>query len=139
VVLLAVAIICFAVFFWATALTFDRAPPQPDRFIGTDGATLMTVDDIVGPRPVDTPEFFPIGWPQLNAVFEQGFAYARSIAFYDGTLIWQWLRLPGDVLFAIAALLMAWDFIVKLGPLLPAAVTNFLRLPQVQPRALPAE
>jgi nitric oxide reductase subunit B len=83
--------------------------------------------------------FFPIGWPQLNAVYEQGFAYARSIAFYDGTLIWQWLRLPGDILFAIAALLMAWDFIVKLGPLLPAAVTNFLRLPRVQPETLPAE
>lgn len=32
----------------------------------------------------------------------------------------QWMRLPGDVVFAIGALLMAWDFIVKLGPLYPA-------------------
>jgi hypothetical protein len=31
--------------------------------------------------------FFPIGWSQLNAVFEHGFAYARSMAFYDTTLI----------------------------------------------------
>jgi nitric oxide reductase subunit B len=83
--------------------------------------------------------FFPIGWPQLNAVYEHGFAYARSIAFYEGTLIWQWMRLPGDVLFAIAALLMAWDFIIKLEPLLPAAVTNFLQVQRVQPEALTAE
>ena len=27
--------------------------------------------------------FFPIGWPQLNAVYEHGFAWARSQAFYD--------------------------------------------------------
>ncbi|MGH8141314.1 MAG: cbb3-type cytochrome c oxidase subunit I, partial [Steroidobacteraceae bacterium] len=57
--------------------------------------------------------FFPIGWAQLDAVFEHGFAYARSDAFYRTTLVWQWLRLPGDVVFALGALLMAWDFIRK--------------------------
>ncbi|HEU4624337.1 MAG TPA: cbb3-type cytochrome c oxidase subunit I [Steroidobacteraceae bacterium] len=64
--------------------------------------------------------FFPIGWPQLDAVFERGLAYARSTEFYNTTLLWQWLRLPGDVVFAAGALLMAWDFIAKLGPFLPA-------------------
>jgi nitric oxide reductase subunit B len=64
--------------------------------------------------------FFPIGWPQLDAVYEHGLAYARSLAFYDTTLLWQWLRFVGDVPFAIAALLMAFDFIVKLGPMFPA-------------------
>jgi nitric oxide reductase subunit B len=63
--------------------------------------------------------FFPIGWPQLDAVYEHGFAYARSNLFYDKTLFWQWMRLPGDVVFAAGALLMAWDFIIKLPPLLP--------------------
>ena len=58
--------------------------------------------------------FFPIGWPQLDAVFEHGFAWARSDAFYRTTLVWQWLRLPGDVLFSLGAVLMAWDFIRKL-------------------------
>ena len=29
---------------------------------------------------------------------------------------WQWLRLPGDIVFAIGAVLMAVDFIVKLRP-----------------------
>jgi len=28
-------------------------------------------------------------------------------------LFWQWMRLPGDVVFAAGALLMAWDFFVK--------------------------
>ncbi|HVZ69443.1 MAG TPA: cbb3-type cytochrome c oxidase subunit I [Rhizomicrobium sp.] len=61
--------------------------------------------------------FFPIGWPQLVAVYEHGLAYARSMDFYNTTLFWQWMRLPGDVVFALGALLMAWDFIVKLWPL----------------------
>ena len=55
--------------------------------------------------------FFPIGWAQLDAVFEHGLAYARSQEFYDKTLFWQWMRFPGDVVFALGALLMAWDFI----------------------------
>jgi nitric oxide reductase subunit B len=41
------------------------------------------------------------------------------MAFYDTTLIWQWMRLPGDILFAVAAVLMAWDFLIKLRPLYP--------------------
>ncbi|HEY1259223.1 MAG TPA: cbb3-type cytochrome c oxidase subunit I [Stellaceae bacterium] len=63
--------------------------------------------------------FFPIGWPQLEAVYAHGLAYARSLEFYDTTVLWQWLRFVGDVPFAIAALLMAWDFIVKLAPIFP--------------------
>jgi nitric oxide reductase subunit B len=82
--------------------------------------------------------FFPIGWPQLVAVYEHGFAYARSVAFYDQTLIWQWMRLPGDVVFAVGALLMAWDFIVKLGPLYPS-VAGLLRISPVRPHQQPAE
>jgi nitric oxide reductase subunit B len=63
--------------------------------------------------------FFPVGWPQLDAVYERGLAYARSLEFYDTTVLWQWLRFVGDVPFAIAALLMAFDFILKLGPMFP--------------------
>jgi nitric oxide reductase subunit B len=46
-ILLATAIICFALFFWATAVTYERAPPQPERFLGPDGAPVMTASDIV--------------------------------------------------------------------------------------------
>jgi nitric oxide reductase subunit B len=41
------------------------------------------------------------------------------LAFYDTTLVWQWMRLPGDVLFGVAAVLMAWDFLIKLRSLYP--------------------
>jgi nitric oxide reductase subunit B len=70
--------------------------------------------------------FFPIGWPQLDAVYEHGLAYARSQEFYDTTTFWQWMRLPGDVVFALGALLMTWDFFVKLAPLYPRLVHNSL-------------
>jgi nitric oxide reductase subunit B len=73
--------------------------------------------------------FFPIGWPQLIAVFEHGLAYARSVQFYNRTLLWQWMRLPGDVVFAAGVLLMAWDFLVKLGPLYPRLVGAITRRP----------
>ena len=65
--------------------------------------------------------FFPVGWPQLEAVYEKGYAYARSLQFYNTTLIWQWLRLPGDAVFAFGAVLMSIDFIVKLGPFIALA------------------
>jgi nitric oxide reductase subunit B len=66
------------------------------------------------------------GWPQLNAVYEHGLAYARSQAFYDTTIFWQWMRFPGDVVFALGALLMAWDFIVKLRPLYPQFIERLI-------------
>ena len=46
-VLLVVAILTFALLAWATTATYRLAPPQPDRFVGADGAVLMTNDDIV--------------------------------------------------------------------------------------------
>lgn len=68
--------------------------------------------------------FFPIGWSQLMAVYEHGLSYARSLEFYNTTLLWQWLRFPGDVVFALGALLMAYDFIVKIGPFFPKFARN---------------
>ena len=61
--------------------------------------------------------FFPVGWPQLNAVYEHGLTYARSLSFYDTKTFWQWLRIIGDIFFSIGALIMCWDFIVKLKPI----------------------
>lgn len=60
--------------------------------------------------------FLPIGFPQLEAVYEHGLAFARSMAFYDTTTFWQWMRFPGDVVFGAAALIMIWDFWKKLKP-----------------------
>jgi nitric oxide reductase subunit B len=63
---------------------------------------------------MDCIEFFPVGWAQLAAVYDHGCAYARSLDFYNKVILWQWLRLPGDILFAIGALLMVIDFILKM-------------------------
>lgn len=68
--------------------------------------------------------FFPIGWSQLMDVYQHGLAHARSLEFYNTTLLWQWLRLPGDVVFALGALLMAYDFILKLKPFFPKFATS---------------
>lgn len=71
--------------------------------------------------------FFPIGWTQLIDVYEHGVAHARSLEFYNTTLFWQWMRMPGDIVFAIGALLMAYDFIIKLRPFFPRlARTNII-------------
>jgi nitric oxide reductase subunit B len=70
--------------------------------------------------------FFPIGWAQLDAVYEHGLAYARSQAFYNTTLFWQWMRLPCDVVFALGTVMMAWDFFVKLRPLLQRSVDHLI-------------
>ncbi|MBV8459051.1 MAG: hypothetical protein JO122_20850 [Acetobacteraceae bacterium] len=48
------------------------------------------------------------------------------MAFYDQTLLWQLMRLPGDLVFALGALLMAWDFAVKSQPLLPQFVGRWI-------------
>jgi len=60
-------------------------------------------------------------WTFTGAVYEHGYAYARSQAFYDTTTFWQWMRMPGDIVFATGAVLMAWDFPVKLRPLVHRA------------------
>lgn len=63
--------------------------------------------------------FFPIAWSQLIDVYEHGLTHARSLEFYNTTLLWQWLRLPGDVVFALGAIMMAFDFIIKSKPFFP--------------------
>ena len=45
-ILLVVAVACFAVLGWTTVLTYQQAPPLPDRFVSPDGAPLMSAADI---------------------------------------------------------------------------------------------
>jgi nitric oxide reductase subunit B len=46
-VLLAVAILTFALLAWATTATYRLAPPQPERFVSANGTSLMTGDDVI--------------------------------------------------------------------------------------------
>ena len=57
----------------------------------------------------------PMGTLQLNAALQHGYWYARSAEFMGQPLIHLlvWLRVPGDTIFAIGALLLAW-FVLRL-------------------------
>ena len=44
--------------------------------------------------------------------------------------------MPGDIVFALGALLMAWDFIVKLRPLFPRVVARLLPGARALPDAI---
>jgi nitric oxide reductase subunit B len=48
----------------------------------------------------------PVGFLQLEAVYEEGFAAARSVEFYDQPLVQNllWARIPGDSLVTLGAL-----------------------------------
>ncbi|MGE3531109.1 MAG: nitric-oxide reductase large subunit [Steroidobacteraceae bacterium] len=52
----------------------------------------------------------PMGVLQLQAALENGYWFARSAAFMDQPLmhLLVWMRMPGDTIFAIGALLIAW-------------------------------
>jgi nitric oxide reductase subunit B len=57
----------------------------------------------------------PMGVLQLEANLERGYWYARSAEFMNRPIIdlLVWMRVPGDTVFAIGALLVAW-FVVRL-------------------------
>src|SRR5580698_7140274 len=45
-ILLVVAVACFAVLGWTTKLTYEAAPPFPDRFVTSSGTASLTAADI---------------------------------------------------------------------------------------------
>lgn len=57
----------------------------------------------------------PLGVLQLQAALEKGYWFARSAEFMEQPLVHLlvWMRMPGDTLFAIGALLLAW-FVFRL-------------------------
>ncbi len=57
----------------------------------------------------------PMGLLQLNAALENGYWYARSAGFMGRPIIdlLVWMRVPGDTIFSIGALLLGW-FVLRL-------------------------
>jgi nitric oxide reductase subunit B len=57
----------------------------------------------------------PLGLLQLSAALEKGYWYARSAEFMDQPIVHLlvWMRVPGDTIFSIGALLLAW-FVLRL-------------------------
>jgi len=52
----------------------------------------------------------PMGVLQLNAALEHGYWYARSAEFMGKPIfdVLVWMRVPGDTIFSVGALLLAW-------------------------------
>ena len=52
----------------------------------------------------------PMGVLQLNAALQEGYWYARSAEFMSQPLmhLLVWMRVPGDTIFAVGALLLGW-------------------------------
>jgi nitric oxide reductase subunit B len=57
----------------------------------------------------------PLGIMQLLAAIEHGYAYARSAEFMQRPIVdlLIWMRVPGDTLFSVGAVAMAW-FVFRL-------------------------
>ncbi len=57
----------------------------------------------------------PLGLLQLNAALENGYWYARSAEFMDLPIVelLVWMRVPGDTVFSIGAVLLSW-FVLRL-------------------------
>ena len=57
----------------------------------------------------------PLGVLQLSATLEHGYWYARSAEFMDQAIVHLlvWMRMPGDTIFAVGALLFGW-FVLRL-------------------------
>ncbi len=56
----------------------------------------------------------PVGVAQMADVVANGYWHARSLAFYDGWTVFQWLRLPGDVAFAAGGLIVLVDVVGRI-------------------------
>ncbi len=68
----------------------------------------------------------PIGVIQLNRVITESYAAARSVSFYqeDLILLLNELRLPGDTLIIIGALLLVWELTPKVYRLVSRSVLS---------------
>jgi len=57
----------------------------------------------------------PVGFLQLEVAFTEGYAAARSLAFYEGPLVQTlfWARLPGDSLLILGTVIYFADLIRK--------------------------
>ncbi len=84
----------------------------------------------IGLSMMATLTLLPLGILQLKAALEHGYWFARSAEFMDRPLIHLlvWMRVPGDTLFAVGALLIA-VFVASLW-LLPKRRAGSLPLPQ---------
>jgi nitric oxide reductase subunit B len=82
-----VAIVCFAIFAWATVLTYDRAPPQPERFVSASGTIVMLDADIVAGKA---------GFQRAD-LMDYGSLYGMGSYYGQDYTAWTLIRLAGLV------------------------------------------
>jgi nitric oxide reductase subunit B len=75
----------------------------------------------------------PMGLLQLNAALENGYWFARSADFMGRPLMHMlvWLRVPGDAVFSVGALMLAW-FVLRLWWHPRKATPKTTAMPSVQ-------
>jgi nitric oxide reductase subunit B len=86
-ILLAVGVVTFALLGWATFLTYERAPPQPERFVDTSGALLMSADDILAGKA---------GFQKAD-LMDFGSLYGMGSYYGQDYTAWALIRLAGLV------------------------------------------
>ena len=86
-ILLGVAIVGFAIFAWVTVLTYERAPPQPERFVTASGTTVMTDADIIIGKA---------GFQRAD-LMDYGSLYGMGSYYGEDYTAWTLMRLAGLV------------------------------------------
>ena len=115
-ILLAVAVVTFALLGWATFLTYERAPPQPERFVDTGGALLMSADDILAGKA---------GFQKAD-LMDFGSLYGMGSYYGQDYTAWALIRLAGLVEARVAQAQFGKTF-EQLAPDQQAAVRNTMR------------
>jgi nitric oxide reductase subunit B len=124
---LGIAIGSFILLGWATDITYRTAPPQPDRFLAPDNSVLMTAADIQdGKASFQQADLMDYGSIYgMGSYFGQNYT-AEYLNRLGAVTADNFAKLRfGQPFSALdperqAALLMAYDFIIKLSPLFPA-------------------
>jgi nitric oxide reductase subunit B len=115
-VLLAVAVVSFALFAWATVLTYERAPPQPDRFVSSNGTLLMTNQDVVAGKA---------GFQKAD-LMDYGSLYGMGSYYGQDYTAWTLIRLAGLVEQNLAQATFGKPY-TELSPDQQAAVRDAMR------------
>ncbi len=115
-ILLAVAVVTFGLMAWATFLTYERAPPQPERFTDANGGPLMTADDILAGKA---------GFQKAD-LMDYGSLYGMGSYYGQDYTAWTLIRLAGLVEGRVAQAQFGKPF-EQLAPDQQAAVRNTMR------------
>ena len=101
---------------WATFLTYERAPPQPERFTDANGRPLMTADDILAGK---------VGFQKAD-LMDYGSLYGMGSYYGQDFTAWTLIRLAGMVEAGVAQAQFGEPF-EQLAPDRQAAVRDTMR------------